>query len=547
MHLNTRHTFSLATISILSAILIWGCANMQRPMGGPRDRTPPKLLKATPPNETRNFSAKQIKIDFDEYFKLTNPYQEISVSPAFENPPEYVAKGKTLEINFKDSLQKNTTYVFNFGKAIADVNESNVMKNFTYVFSTGATIDSLSISGTVSNTLTAEKEKDATVMIFPVARDSALFGKKKPAIFATTDSSGNFSLNNLHEGQYTIYALKETAADKIYNNETELIAFYKSVIDLKSDVSGIKLDLFRQVPDKFRVVTKRFDPDGKVFLAFNKPLDEPTLKVDSPATVDAGKIVDINRTRDTALVYLHDMNFDAVKIAVSDRNKPSDTVTLRKGKNESFKRSVSLSYNINVDNHLGPRSDLEITANVPIETFDISRVKLLEDSVTVPNLSLQRVANNPKKFVIKRSWRQNTRYELIFSEEALTSMYGDKNKELTKRFQIDKPENYGTLTVKYTVPDTAKQYVIELMNAKKVVLRTDIITKTGSIVYRNLYTGKYHVKVTYDTNRNGRFDSGNVRLRRFPENVWFSDKELNLRPNWEQEETIDIPKEPVTP
>jgi hypothetical protein len=128
----------------------------------------------------------------------------------------------------KTHLVKNTTYVINFGKGIQDVNESNVMKNFTYVFSTGPHIDSLSISGTVTNTLTREKEKDVTVMLFPLKQDSLLFGKKKPSIFTTTDSSGNFSLNNLHEDQYRIYALKEASPDKIFNNDNELIGFLKN-------------------------------------------------------------------------------------------------------------------------------------------------------------------------------------------------------------------------------------------------------------------------------------------------------------------------------
>jgi hypothetical protein len=44
----------------------------------PQGPHPPKILKATPENQTRNFKAKEIRIDFDEYFKLTNQYQEIS-------------------------------------------------------------------------------------------------------------------------------------------------------------------------------------------------------------------------------------------------------------------------------------------------------------------------------------------------------------------------------------------------------------------------------------------------------------------------------------
>jgi hypothetical protein len=104
------------------------------------------------------------------------------------------------------------------------------MKNFTYVFSTGPHIDSLSMSGTVTNTMTQEKEKDVTVMLFPLKQDSLLFGKKKPTIFTTTDSSGNFSLNNLHEDEYRIYALKEPSRlNKIFDNDNELIGFSNQV------------------------------------------------------------------------------------------------------------------------------------------------------------------------------------------------------------------------------------------------------------------------------------------------------------------------------
>src|ERR1700760_3336836 len=99
-------------------LMLFGCASQQKPQGGPRDRTPPKLLKATPPNMTRNFKAKEIRLDFDEYFSLKNQQQEISISPSMDKLPIYKASKKTLVIDFKDSLQKNTTYVINFGKAI---------------------------------------------------------------------------------------------------------------------------------------------------------------------------------------------------------------------------------------------------------------------------------------------------------------------------------------------------------------------------------------------------------------------------------------------
>src|SRR3984885_10192969 len=263
--LNKRALFFLSKIVLIYlAFLFFGCANRQPPQGGPKDHEPPKLLKATPPNMTRNFKAKIIQLDFDEFFKLTNTYTEVSMSPTPAKLPEYKLKKKGIEIVLKDSLEKNTTYVINFGKAIADVTEGNILKNFTYVFSTGAHIDSLSISGKIVNTLTQEREKDATVMLFTLKQDSLLFGKKKPTIYATTDSAGNFTLNNLHPNDYRIYALKETQPNKIFDKDDELNAFLKKNIHLTTDTSNVQLKLFKQIPQKFRLVNRRTDLDGKM-------------------------------------------------------------------------------------------------------------------------------------------------------------------------------------------------------------------------------------------------------------------------------------------
>jgi Bacterial Ig-like domain len=546
MTLNKRVAFfSKKLLLLVTVLVVFGCASMQKPQGGPKDRTPPKLLKATPPNMTRNFSAKQIRLDFDEYFSLKNPFQEISLSPSQEKLPTYKTSKKSIVIDFKDSLQKNTTYVINFGKSIADLNEGNVLPNFTYVFSTGNHIDSLSMSGTVQDVLTQEKDKDVTVMLFTPKQDTALFGKKKPTIYATTDSSGNFTLNNLHEGVYRIYALKETAPNRIYDNDNELIAFKKDPIHLRKDTSGIHLTLFKQDPEKFRMVDHRFDADGKMFFTFNKSLIDPSVKIIYPAALEQQKIVDFNKTRDTAIIYMRNMDFDSIRVSFLQNNKPLDSVSIRKGRKETFTRNFLLQFSASLDGKLKPNTDLTIRANMPIESFDNSLITLNEDSVNVSNYTLLKDTSNTKLLTLKYPWKSNSRYQLIFNEGALTNIYGDKNKKIIKPIQLDRTDNYGQLTLKVTVPDTGKAYVVELLNDEKKVVRTDAITKSTSLVYKNFRVGKYRVRVVYDTNRNGKWDSGNVKQKRQPENIWLYDKDITLRSNWEAEEPIAIPKEVI--
>ncbi|CAN5263126.1 Ig-like domain-containing protein [soil metagenome] len=531
----------------ISCLAFFGCANRQLPQGGPRDLTPPKLLKSSPVNMTRNFKSKEIVLEFDEFFKLSNQYQEISMSPTPEKLPEYNIRKKNLVIDFKDTLQKNTTYVINFGKAIMDVNESNILKNFTYVFSTGSHIDSLSISGNVMNTQTQEREKEATVLLFTLKEDSLLFGKKKPTIYTSTDTAGNFTFNNLHDGDYRIYALKEASPNKIYDNDNELIAFSKNVIHLNKDTSNIVLTLFKQTAQKFRLVDRRFDPDGKMFFTFNRKLDKPSLKIIYPAALDNQRITDISKTKDTAIVYMRNMDFDSVRVAFYDNGKPLDSVSLRKGRKESFQRTLSFEYNVSFDGKLRPADELHIKAKYPIENFDPALISLKEDSTDVSNFTLQKDTGNLRLFTFKFKWRQNSNYALVFNEGAFTDIYGDKNKRILKRFQLDKTENYSLLTLKIQVPDTSKAYVVEVLNDQKAILRADAISKNTTLQYKNTLTGKYTIRVVYDQNRNGRWDSGNVKLKLQPENIWVDEQVITLRPNWEDEHSIIIPKEPSTP
>jgi len=540
--LNKKYTFWLVFLPLFS--LLFGCANRQPPGGGPRDHDPPKLLKASPPNMTRHFNSKVIKLDFDEYFKLANQYTEISMTPTPAKPPEYLRHQKSLVITLKDTLEKNTTYVINFGKAIADVTEGNILKNFTYVFSTGEHIDSLNISGHLINTQTGEREKDATVMLFTLKQDSLLFGKKRPSVFTSTDTAGDFTLSNLHPGEYRIYALKQSISpgNKIYNYDNDLIAFTTKSIHLTRDTSNVRLKLFLAIPDKFKAVGK-FDLDGSLYFTFNKPLDNPSIVVNYPSDFDKYKMVYFSPTKDTARVFMKNMDFDSISVSITDNGKPLDTISKRKGRKETFTRLISFKYDLSSDLKLKPGRSLTLTANLPMQSVDVSLISLKEDSTDVNNFNVVQDSLDAEKFFVQYRWKQNHTYTFTISADAFTDIYGEKNKGTHKIFQLDKQENYSLLTLNVTVPDTAKQYIVQLQNDKMQVLRSDVIHKNATLNYKDYITGKYTVRVIYDDNKNGKWDSGNVKSRRQPENIWLDPDIIALRPNWEQTTAVVIPKE----
>lgn len=526
---------------LLLFLFTWRCASIQQPTGGPKDSIPPKILRETPPNMTRNFDAEKIVIEFDEYIKLSNPLKEISVSPDIEQTINPRIKRKTIEIALPDSLEENTTYTINFGKAIGDFNEGNPLLNYSYVFSTGNIIDSLSISGRVINAFTKLPEKEIAVMLIPTRQDS-IFGKRKANIFTLTDTAGNFRLNYLREDTYRVYALKEENNDRIYNAPNELIGFLNDSILLDRDTTGILLEISKGIPKDFRLLDRKIESNGKVLFAFNKPLENPDITIVHPAELNSDKIVEYNRAGDSATVWLSDLAFDSLRVRFSDGGTLLDSVTMRRGRNDKYDRDFIITDNL-TRNRVTRVKHIELTASSPVQSIDRSKIVLMEDSVARTNFQLAKDTSTQRGYILRYNWRPKRNYQLTLEEGAFTGFFGDKNKSVDRSFTLDEADNFGDIVLKVNLPDTTHQYLVQLTNEKMDVLHRSVaIRKSASIPYRQFPGGKYTVRIVYDENNNGKWDTGDVFERRQPERVWYIGKTFVIRANWEQEEIINVPK-----
>lgn len=217
-----------ALLTIFAAVILLvtggGCASVVPPSGGPRDSLPPVIIDVDPPNQSTNFNSKKITISFDEYVELENPFENLVISPLPKLFPEVKRKLRTLEINLKDTLEKNTTYVLNFRNTIKDVNEGNRAKDLLYVFSTGSYLDSLQLSGNVRLARTNKPDSTLTVMLHRNTDDSAVV-KERPRYVAKVDSTGTFLFRYLAPGTYRIYAIKSEGGTYQYTSDEQIFAF----------------------------------------------------------------------------------------------------------------------------------------------------------------------------------------------------------------------------------------------------------------------------------------------------------------------------------
>ncbi len=230
----------LVVVVLVNSVSGPGCANIVPPQGGPRDSLPPVLIKANPVDSSLNFKEKRLTFTFDEYIDVQNVQQELLVSPIPRILPEVNYRLNTITVKISDSLEENTTYTYNFGKAIKDINEGNVMKDFTFTFSTGNYFDSLQLSGSVILAETGKVDTSLTVILHTNPDDSALVNEK-PRYVTRLDNKGNFVFKNLPPKTFYVYAMKDDGGRRWSYDEKQLFAFAPNPVTVPQDTIPLTL------------------------------------------------------------------------------------------------------------------------------------------------------------------------------------------------------------------------------------------------------------------------------------------------------------------
>ncbi|WP_195202872.1 Ig-like domain-containing protein [Phocaeicola massiliensis] len=308
---------------LMLMIVVYSCASMGNPDGGPYDEEPPKFVRSTPKPFAINSKEKKVTIEFDEFIKLEKAAEKVVVSPPQLEQPEIKASGRKVVVGLVDSLRPNTTYTIDFADAIVDNNEGNPLGNYAFTFSTGTTIDTMEVSGTVLSASDLEPVKNIQVGLHSDLSNSA-FMKKPFDRVSRTDSRGHFSIRGIAPGKYRIYALMDGNQNYLFDSKTEMIAFSDSIIipamedAMRQDTiwkDSLTIDTIKSVG------YTRFLPDDIILRAFKEENDRQYL-TRSERDKENHFVLTFSARADT-LPTLKGLNFDerdAFIIEKTDRN-----------------------------------------------------------------------------------------------------------------------------------------------------------------------------------------------------------------------------------
>ncbi|WKL46380.1 Ig-like domain-containing protein [Flavobacterium pectinovorum] len=527
-------------ISFLLVLLMMSCAKRGSITGGLKDTLAPVLSSSSPKNFNTNFKGDQIVLNFDEYVKLKNLNKQLVISPPMKHEPLITPTNvsKVLTIKIKDTLQPNTTYSFNFGQSITDNNEGNAMNQFKYIFSTGPYIDSLSIAGIVKDAYEKNVDNFVSVMLYEVNdkyKDSVVYKDLPRYITNTLDSLRTFKLENLKAGKYLLVAMKDKGSNNKFNPKDDKIGFIKHFITVPNDTL-FELELFKEtLPLK---TLKPIQASGnRLFLPYegkqNFKLSQPKIVLKNNDEI-LETIVTQFPKKDSLQVWYKPLKADSLQLEVTKENyNKKFTFKIKDQKKDTLNITAVQNGVINF------RDRFTLETATPLVKFDKSKIKLINkdsldvDFTTEYNELEQKLYVDFKKEPLEK-------YKFTFLPGALTDFYDNVNDTLSYKLTTKEYADYGNLVLNLK---NVKRFpiIVEITNKKgDVVLASDYSEGNTKLQFDLLQPESFTLRITYDDNKNKVYDSGNFLTKTYAEEVFYYQKEIDVRTNWDVDETIDL-------
>ena len=527
--------------TVLSIVVISGCAKRGSPTGGPVDSIPPVLINASPKINSTNFDSKEIRLTFDEFVKLDKVEEQLIISPPIDKssykvkPLSGVTKKVFLE--FIDSLETETTYSINFGNSIKDNNEGNPLTFFSYTFSTGETIDSLYVRGNISDAFDIDTDNYISIHLYridSVFNDSIIFNNRPTYISNSLDST-SYQFKNIKEGKYLILALKDIDNNYFFDPFYDKIGFIDSLITLPRD-SIINFKLFKEetslIWDK-----PHFINSEKIGFGYYGKLDLKNIEIESSIPDSVNYTYTKENEKDTLIFWLSKNSFDSLNFNLIEK----DTTKLVTVKFDRAKDTLidSLSISPKTANIIHLKETFKLSSNIPLKNIEDSLITIRDiDSLIVPFTTS--INDNLDQIDIEFEVSPSDNYRVFILPEAIKDVRGVSNDSLQYNVVSQSLEDYGNVYLD-VIRNSSSKFILQMIDSNGEVIRVfKNVNQDATYNFDYVRPGKYIFRLIEDANNNDKWDTGNYLKKIKPERVYYFSNELEVRANWDLNETFNL-------
>ncbi|GAA3958067.1 hypothetical protein GCM10022407_01760 [Hymenobacter antarcticus] len=535
----------LALLALIA--LLESCAAVAPPLGGPRDRTPPRRISSSPDSAARNVKQQFVRLIFSEPVVTKDLSKNLLITPQLpaDNPYKLREDRNSISLLFDKPLDANTTYSFNFREAVVDITEALPAKNASLTFSTGPELDSGRVSGNVVGLLTTKPVAEASIGLYREA-DTAGVRRGRPYYTVLTDKEGRFSLNFLKAGRYKLYAITDKNNNGQFD-DGEKIAYLPAPITVASG-PGTPVTLVLTQPDRRPpLLTTRQPSPTQLRLSFNEGLSSATLAPLDPGTTatavsEAVQLADRGRT---VVLFKTPAVGDGrylLTTADSTGNSTVDTLQVKFPVPPATARKVVNPPLYSVEGGVAnvyPEGLVKFQFAVPVRVATGRPFgTLVEDSVRRRPLRLPAdgtLSPDRTQLTVRFNTKAKTRLEVLLDSTAITTITAQSLRLRPLRLGISEQDVSTSLSG--TISTKEKSFELQLLDDKLQVV-SSLASPKGTYRFADMPPGTYRLRVLIDSDGDGRWRGGDPNLLLAPEPVFLYPKSLQIRAGFDVVEPL---------
>lgn len=213
---------------------------------------------------------------------------------------------------------------------------------------------------------------------------------------------------------------------------------------------------------------------------------------------------------------------------------------------EKKRAEATLDMRCNASTRFGIKDTLRLLLPTPLAHYETEKIHLTRhvDTSWVAHPFTATLHDSIGMTVdILADLKPEGEYQLELDSFALTDIYGLQSLKARFPLKVRSREEYASLTVK--VLECPEHAYVQLVDEQDKVVRQLPASQLGS-KFELLEAKVYYMRMFVDDNQDGKWTTGDWLHHRQPEAVYYSKKKLNLRANWDFEETFDWQSLPLT-
>ncbi len=194
---------------------------------------------------------------------------------------------------------------------------------------------------------------------------------------------------------------------------------------------------------------------------------------------------------------------------------------------------------------MAPNKNIDLQFDEPIAYMDTSKVtfEMKVDTLYEPApYLLLPVEGKVNAYRFYAEWEPDSTYMLTLDSAAFVSVYGKATEATKRNIKIRGLNSFSTLFVTLQNADTSA--IVQLLNGQDKVVRSAHV-ENGKVDFYFLQPQTYYMRVFYDRNGNGEWDTGNYDTRQQPEEVFYYHNPLQLRAQWDVNQIWNLKSRPL--